>query len=270
MLRLVSVVVLSATVLAPFASAAEQPSVQATAALLLDDKQPAEVRNQAIKDNADRAGDIIAEMTNGLGDDAKEEYRRIPWIWRVAVEAGKRNAAAQLRRVIEVSLPADGKKLRDWQAVVIGGGVINGITLAGKWPEPRVAEILGDDASLKQRWKSTLEQASKLADDDKVNRGTRYDALRMIPLLGWDASGAQLRNYLKKGTHAELQSGAVSGCGDIDDLRAAEALIEAIPTLDSQNVRLSVNAMKRTTERKQLLDKAIADRRVSADVLTAK
>ena len=92
----------------------------------------------------------------------------------------------------------------------------------------------------------------------------------MIPLLGWDASGAQLRNYLKKGTHAELQSGAVSGCGDIDDLRAAEALIEAIPTLDSQNVRLSVNAMKRTTERKQLLDKAIADRRVSADVLTAK
>jgi hypothetical protein len=133
-----------------------------------------------------------------------------------------------------------------------------------------VAEIIGDDASLKQRWKSALEQSSMLADDEKVTRGTRYDALRMIPLLGWDASGAKLRNYLKKGTHPELQSGAVSGCGDIDDIRAAEALLEAIPTLDSQNVRLSVNAMKRTTERKQLLDKAIADGRVSADVLTAK
>jgi hypothetical protein len=266
MLRLAPIVILSALA----AAAPDIPSVQATAALLLDDEQPSEARNQAIKENADRAGDIIAEMAKGLGDDSKEEYRRIPWIWRVAVEAGKRNDPIQLRRVIEVSLPGQGGKLRDWQAVVIGGGVINGITLAGKWPAPRVAEIIGDDASLKQRWQSALEHASALADDEKVNRGTRYDALRMIPLLGWDASGARLRNYLKKGTHPELQSGAVSGCGDIDDPRAAHALIEAIPGLDPQNLRLSVNALKRTAERKQLLNEAIAAGRIPADVLNAK
>jgi hypothetical protein len=242
----------------PASFAADRPAVQATAALLLDDKQSPQTRQQVIKDNADRAGDLIAEMARGLGDDSKEEYRRIPWIWRVAVAAGERNDAAQLRRVLEVSLPRQGEKLRDWQAVVIGGGVINGITLAGEWPGPRVDQILGDDAGLKQRWRSALELARPLADDEKVTRGTRYDALRMIALLGWDASGAQLRNYLKKGTHPELQSGAISGCGDIDDLRAAHALIEAVPGLDPKNLRLADNALKRTAERKHLLDEAKA------------
>jgi hypothetical protein len=270
MLRLVFVILLCALAAMPRASGAEQPTIQSTAGLLLDEKQPAEARKQLIKDNADQAGDIIAEMAKGLGDDSAEEYRRIPWIWRVAVAAGERNNAAQLRRVIEASLPRQGEKLRDWQAVVIGGGVINGITLAGEWPGPRVAQIVGDDASLKQRWQSALEQANSLADDEKVTRGTRYDALRMIPLLGWDASGAKLRNYLKKGTHAELQMGAVSGCGDVNDPRAAQALVEALPNLDSKNIRLAVNALKRTTERKQLLDEAIAAGRVSADVLNAK
>jgi hypothetical protein len=238
--------------------------------MLLDDKQSADTRNRLIEANPDQAGEIIAEMVKGLGEDSQEEYRRIPWIWRVAVAAGKRNDAAQLRRVIEVSLPAAGEKLRDWQAVVIGGGVINGITLAGEWPGSRVAEIIGDDAALSHRWRSALEQAGSLADDEKVTRGTRYDALRMIPLLGWDSSRARLRNYLKKGTHPELQMGAVSGCGDIDDPRAAEALIEALPNLDQKNLRLAVNALKRTSDRKQLLDQAIAAGRVSADVLNAK
>jgi hypothetical protein len=64
--------------------------------------------------------------------------------------------------------------------------------------------------------------------------------------------------------------GAVSGCGDIDDSRAAEALIEALPNLDQKNLRLAVNALKRTSDRKQLLDQAIAAGRVSADVLNAK
>lgn len=268
MLRFILLATLSA--LATIATAADQPSVQSTAALLLDDKQPADARKQAIKDNEDRAGDIIAEMAKGLGDDSAEEYRRIPWIWRVAVAAGQRNDATQLRRVLEVSLPKAGEKLRDWQAVVVGGGVINGITLAGEWPGPRVTQILGDDASLKQRWQSALEQASALADDEKVTRGTRYDALRMIPLLGWDVSGAKLRNYLKKGTHAELQMGAVSGCGDINDPRAAQTLIEAIPNLDPKNLRLAVNALKRTSERKHLLDEAITAGRIPADVLNAK
>jgi hypothetical protein len=271
MLRLLLVCVLSMSAF-PGASTpgTERPTIQSAAAILLDDQQSADARNAVIDGNADRAGELIAEMAKGLGDDSAEEYRRIPWIWRVAVAAGKRNDADQLKGVIRASLPDAGEPLRDWQAVVIGGGVINGITLAGDWPGPRIDQIIGDDTALKQRWKKALQQAGALADDQKVTRGTRYDALRMIPLLGWDASGAKLRNYLKKGTHPELQQGAISGCGDIDDPRAARALVDALPDLDPKNIRLAVNALKRTSERKQLLDEAIARGSVSADVLRAK
>ena len=253
-----------------FTAADDEVSIASVAALLLDDKQTADARNAAIEKNADRAGVLIAEMAKGLEDDAAEEYRRIPWIWRVAVAAGKRNDISQLRSVLVHSLPGEREKLRDWQAVVIGGGVINGITLAGDWPGPRIEKIVGADEALKRRWASALEKSAALADDEQVNRGTRYDALRMIALLGWESSGAKLRNYLRKGTHPELQMGAVSGCGDIDDPRAAKTLLEALPTLDSKNVRLAVNAMKRTAERKQLLDEAVADGRVSAELLNAR
>ncbi|HVJ69568.1 MAG TPA: hypothetical protein VM510_16445, partial [Caulifigura sp.] len=261
---------LTVLLLAALASAADESAVPSAALILLDDKQTAEVRNSAIEANADHAGALIAEMARGLGDDAAEEYRRIPWIWRVAVAAGKRNNADQLRGVLEQSLPVEAGKLRDWQAVVIGGGVINGITLAGEWPGPRIEKIIGDNESLKRRWATALDKSAALADDEQVNRGTRYDALRMIALLGWDASGPKLRNYLRKGTHPELQMGAVSGCGDIDDPRAAKALLEALPTLDAKNIRLAVNAMKRTAERKQLLEDAVADGRISAELLNAK
>jgi hypothetical protein len=268
--RLPVLVISMRAVVATDALAAAPPSAQSAAAVLLDDKQPSAERNAVIEANSDRPGELIAAMTKGLAGDPVEEYRRIPWIWRVAVAAGKRNETEPLRDVLRVSLPAGNEALRDWQAVVIGGGVINGITLAGEWPGPRIAEILGDDDALKQRWKSALQQAAPLADNEKVNRGTRYDALRMIPLLGWEASGAKLQNYLRKGTHAELQMGAVSGCGDIDDPRAAQALIEALPGLDAKNLRLAVNALKRTAGRKHLLDQAVAAGRISADVLDAK
>ena len=251
-------------------AAENRPTVAATAAVLLDDAQTPEARNALIDANVDRAGSLIAEMAKGLGDDLREEYRRIPWIWRVASEAGKKNDADQLLAVLEASLPLENAPLRDWQAVVVGGGVINGITLAGDWPGRRVEKIIGDRADLKRRWTSALEKSAALADDVKAARGTRYDALRMVALLGWDTSGSKLRNYLARGSHAELQMGAVSGCGDLDDRRAAEALLEALPGLDSKNVRLAVNAMKRTAERKQMLDDAVADGRISRRLLDAK
>ncbi|QDT53130.1 hypothetical protein Pan44_11450 [Caulifigura coniformis] len=257
-------------VMLAFAVAADRRPVATTAAELLDDARSADVRNAVIEANPDRAGAIVAEMAKGIGNDPAEEYRRIPWIWRVAVAAGKRNDAAQLKALMEASLPQDGERLRDWQAVVIGGGVINGITLAGAWPGPRIEQIIGSDEALRRRWKWAIQKSAGLADDESVTRGTRYDALRMIAFLGWDNCGAKLRNYLSRGTHAELQMGAVSACGDMDDVRAAEALIAALPGLDARNVRLAVNALKRTAERKQMLDEAVAAGRVSAELLNAK
>ncbi len=250
--------------------AQERPSVASIAAALLNDQGDAKTRNELIAVNVDRAGPLLAEMARGLGTDPAEEYRRIPWIWRVAVAAGKKNDRVILKSVLEVSLPQVEEPLRDWQAVVLGGGVINGVSLAGAWPGPRIQEILAGDDALARRWTRALEKAGALADDQQVTRGTRYDALRMIPLLGWEASGPKLRNYLTSTTHPELQMGAVSGCGDLDDRRAAEALIDALPGLHRDNVKYAVAALHRNSERKHLLEEAVAAGRVPAELARQK
>ena len=252
------------------ADPAPRPPIASAAAVMLDDKQGPDARNAVITANDDRAGELIAEMARGLGDDPVEEYRRIPWIWRVAVAAGKRNDAVQLKSVLEASLPAEDAPLHDWQSVVLGGGVINGLTQAGEWPRVRVEKIIGDDAALNRRWNQANEKSAALADNEKVNHGTRYDALRMIAMRDWERSGPQLRNYLAKGTHRELQMGAVSACGDIDDPRAAAALIEYLPGLDARNVPLAIDALKRTAERKHLLDEAVTAGQVPAALLKTK
>src|SRR6185436_8638196 len=97
-----------------------------------------------------------------------QEYDRIPWIWRVAIACGKRNDAGQIKAVLEASLPHEGEPLRDWQAVVIGGGIINGLSERGLWPGDRVAEILGKDDLLLKRWNTALDFASAMADDEKT------------------------------------------------------------------------------------------------------
>ena len=74
--------------------------------------------------------------------------------------------AKVLAGLIDLSLPRKGEPLRDWQAVVLGGGVINGLSLEGKWPgkrlaellarQPRTGEALGRDAQTRRtRWPTT-------------------------------------------------------------------------------------------------------------------
>ena len=75
---------------------------------------------------------------------------------------------------------------------------------------------------------ASFERALTMADDEKVPTGTRYDALRMIPLLGWERSGPRLKHYLKEGQHAELQMGAVSGLSDVDSPEVAPLLGNAL------------------------------------------
>src|SRR5262249_34427477 len=145
----------------------------------------------------------------------KEEYRRIPWVWRVAIAAGRRNDAAELRKVLDVALPKADGALYDWQAVVLGGGGVNGIRLAGKWAGERLKDLREGSKDRSARWKRALEEASRMADNAKVPTGTRYDALRMIALDGWEKRGEQLKKYLAKGTHDELTMGAISGLSDL-------------------------------------------------------
>jgi putative membrane-bound dehydrogenase-like protein len=235
---------------------------------ILDDKVPAARRQAIIAEHPDLAADLVREMTADLKPGTKEEYRRIPWIWRVAVAAGRRNDAGQLKKLLAVSLPAATEPLRDWQAVVVGGGIVNGISLNGAWPAPRLEELVRDDAELKKRWERARELASAMADDAKVPTGTRYDALRMIPLAGFDRRGAQLAKYLAKGTHNELMMGAISGLSDIDSPKVAALLMDGLAHFSVANRKLAIDALLRTDGRTTALLDALEAGKIKRALLT--
>ncbi len=212
---------------------------------ILDASRPNAAREAAVNANPQYAAELIAEMTRELAPGTPQEYERIPWIWRVAIAAGKRNDADTLKGILDVALPKDDQPLHDWQAVVIGGGIINGISQRDVWPRPRIAEIIGSDAALQKRWQRSLDLASAMADNEKTPTGTRYDALRVLGVESWDKRGQQLGGYLGKDVNAELQMGAVSGLGDVDSPEATAALKKALPDLTEHNRKLAEAALKR-------------------------
>ena len=248
--------------------AIETDSVAEIAKQLLDDKIPEKERQAIVHQHPMKAADLVVAMTVDMPDDTKEEYRRIPWIWRVAVACGKRNQIDQNRALMDVALPKLDQPLTDWKSVVIGGGVINGVGLVGGWPRTRLDEILGDDDGLKKRWQRTLDLASKMADDEKINTGTRYDALRIVALDDRPAAFEQLKKYLPKGTHDELQMGAISGLSDVDSKEVPRLLLDNLGHFNEENRALALSALVRKDLRAELLLDAIADGRVKAELLS--
>jgi putative heme-binding domain-containing protein len=218
------------------------------AAQILNEAVPAAQREALVAAHPGLAADLIAAMSADLPA-GTEEYRRIPWIWRVAIAAGKRDDAAEVRAILALSLPGPERPLRDWQAVVIGGGIINGISQQNVWPRERIAELFKDHDELVARWDRLLELASRMADDEQVPTGTRYDALRIIGCGGWESHGAQLQKYLPQGTNDELQMGAVSGLVDVHSPQATEALVGAIKYLKGTNRELALDGLLRDAER---------------------
>lgn len=208
---------------------------------------------------------LVADVKVGTPD----EYRNIPEIWRTAIAVGKRNQSDELLRLLAASLPEQGEPLQCWQAVVIGGGVINGITIAGDWPRSKLDSLLKDKPELTVRWKQALQRAVKMADDPDVKGGTRYDALRMIAMLDYDACQKQLKRYLHETSHPELQMGAVSGIGDIDVSAATEDLIESLPVLTARNQKIALQALIRTDSRAITLLKSIQLKKISLKLFDA-
>ena len=240
---------------------------QVLAAAILDDRQDAGLRERIIADHPEFASRLVAAMTVDLPANATEEFRRIPWIWRVAIAAGKRNEAQPLVELLEASLPAQDQPLRDWQAVVVGGGIINGLSQQGLWPADRLAEILKQRADLAGRLSAAVALAAKMADDDKVPTGTRYDALRMLRIEHWDRRGRQLTMYLAAETNAELQMGAVSGLVDVPGPEAARALLDHLTDLTASNRDLALDGLLRGDERRALVLDAIEGGRVTPELL---
>lgn len=240
----------------------------AVARFILDAKQNDAAREKAIQINPQFAAKLIGEMTRDLSGNSKEEYARIPWIWRVAIACGKRNDAAQIAATLDMALPQPNEPLRHWQAVVIGGGIINGVSQRDLWPGDCINEILKSREALKARWTRTLELAQQMTDDESVPTGTRYDALRMIALLPWEQTGKQLARYLAKGTNAELQMGAVSGLVDMKFPQAAKVIVNALSDLEPANRNLAIEGLSRDPARILAALDAIDAGKLSRDIFS--
>ncbi len=243
-------------------SAAKKPETAAEiASWLIDDQNSAADREKLIATHLSKAADVIPLMAKGLPAEAgsQEEYRRIPWIWRVAIAVGKAGDEKQIRGVLAASLPGDGQRLEHWQSVVIGGGLINGIGLAGQWPDESLKPIFAADKDLAKAWDRALQLSSEMADDESVPTGTRYDALRMVALRDWSVAREQIVRYLQKGVHNELQMGAVSGISDVRDAAVATELIAGYSHFSEGNRKLAIAALLRSEDRCLALLAALLD-----------
>jgi hypothetical protein len=227
---------------------------------ILDDRRPENERKKIIASHPELSLELLKAMVSDMpAGDSKEEYRRIPWIWRVAVAAAKRNDLREMKPIVEFTLPQPGGPLRDWQAVVMGGGIINGIGLVGAWPDEQIESMVADDSTLRSRWLRTLELASVMADNKDVFNGTRYDALRIIGLDSWDRRGAQLCRFLKKGKGIddELVQGAIGGLGTMRSPHVAAAILAEYPRYNEENRGFAFEALLKDTQRMSVLMDAI-------------
>jgi putative membrane-bound dehydrogenase-like protein len=258
-----------------YLSATDKPKVEK-----LDPKQPAELakailmedvprafREDLVKRAVPQAADVVRAMVADLpASDAKEEYRRIPWVWRVSIAASRGKDPVVIAELVELSLPKKGEPLRDWQAVVLGGGVINGLSLEGV-PPGKFFTVLMQDAELKKRWAETLKLSHAMADNEKVPAGTRYDALRIVALDTWANAEPRLTKYLAKSANAELQQGAVSGLADVEEAGATAVLVKALPDLTAGNRKFAVAGLLRTPARVAALLDALEKRTAKAEWL---
>ena len=215
------------------------------------------------------AADAITELLQGLAVGTEQEYERIPAIWEQAIAAGRRDESAELVRLLELSLPKPDGALQHWQAVVIGGGIINGLSQQRVWPRARLLELIQNDGALLKRWERLIELSKSMADEESVKTGTRYDALRILGADVVERSGPTLVRYLGPSVHSELHMGAISGLSDIDDPAAASAIIDAFANFDAGNQARALDALMRTQQRIILLLDAVEAKRILPDAFTA-
>lgn len=233
------------------------------APFLLDETVPIERREQVIHERPGMGPAILTLLVSDLDEASLErQYEKVPWIWRTAIAVGKRNDGGEIRDMLEVSVPGEGEALQDWQAVVIGGGLINGISQLGLSPEHRLNEILAGLPATQRRWPGVLKQAVTMAGDESVKAGTRYDALRMVALLPTESAVGKLRTYLTPAADRQLQMGAVSGLVDVGAPAAESLLLDAASWLKGRNRQLALEGLLRTESGAGQLRKRVVDGRL--------
>jgi putative membrane-bound dehydrogenase-like protein len=210
----------------------------------------------------------IARLVDGLAVGTPQEYERIPQIWEIAVAAGRRNNSSELIELLSIAVPRAGMTLADWQVVVLGGGVVNGISDAGDWPQRRINELLQQSNRSRGDWDRTLQQAALLADHPTTPIGTRYDALRILGAAEWKSCEKTVTKYLLTDAEQDLRIGAVQTLADVDSPDVDKLLVDAVAKLDGECRRKAVQGLLRTEHRIQVLAAALATGSIAREMLT--
>ena len=238
---------------------AAEAQAEAIAEQLLDEDIEAEERRALVEAHTEQAVGILRALVRNVETGTDEEARRIPWIWRVAIEATGRNDGEQIRQLIEVSLPEQGAPLVNWQGVVLGGSIVNGISRAGGWPKARVREILVGHDDLQARWQHAVKRSYAMAEDVEVPYPWRYDALRMIAMDAPAESIPALHAYLEPGLDDHLHMGAISGLADIRSPEVPALLLAGWTHYSVHNRELVLDGLLRTDGRTEALLDAISE-----------
>lgn len=240
---------------------------------ILDESNHDDLRASIANESLAQAPLVIKAMTADLKlDDRDEQYRRIPWIWRLAINATKQQRIEVQRDLLLLSLPAADQPLTDWQAVVLGGGLINGLSQLGTSPADRIAELLRaseSDKDSQQRWKRTLELATKMAADADTPSGTRYDALRILGAGDWDSHEKTISRYLVPGTDEELQMGAANAAADLSSPEATKTLLKALAGLSEDNRNLALSVLVSREPQRDRVRLALQSHELTKEWLTA-
>jgi hypothetical protein len=231
---------------------------------ILDEASHEDLKSKLADDSVPYAAAVISALTQDLpANDRDETYRRIPWIWRIAIKAAKQNQPAQLRELLLLCLPSEEQSLTDWQAVVLGGGLINGLSQLGRTPADEIAKLLdspNNPQDTRGRWERTIKLAAEMANNSQVPSGTRYDALRVLGAADWRQFGDVLKRYLEPGTDDELQMGAANALADLTEPAATKTLVRALPGLTEDNRNLAISILAaRSPQKKFLRDAVIAN-----------
>jgi hypothetical protein len=157
----------------------------------------------------------------------------------------------------------------EWPIVVLGGGVVNGISLNQKYPADRVDEILTGRQDLMSRWHDVAEYCLKIGSGpQKISSGTVYDALRIVGTLPFAHAQQVLARNLES-NNAELQQGAVSALLDLKEPEALVLLLDNFARLTPANQKLAVETLSKNPARKNELTAAIAAKKIPESFLTA-
>ena len=236
---------------------------------LLDEEIEVEKRRNLAEEYPDLAVEMLNALVHDLETGTEEEANRIPWIWRVTIAAGSRNDVEEIREIMEISLPEENEPLLNWQCVVLGGGVVNGISRQDVWPRPRIDEILDGEPSLQDRWQHALNESYDYASNPDLPNPWRYDALRMVAMDEMERSIPELANYLEPGLNDHLHMGALRGLSDIQSPEVANLILENISGYSENNYNIALEVLMRTEDRRETLRSAISDGRIEIEDLNS-